>query len=407
MLIPFAAGIPSDATMIGTTDLDSSVHQLLFQDISPANFTNFGAAWAEVDSGSNVNVDGSGVLSITGNNTWTANGMIGPALTRAEGYLEWQEQTPSSIASALLPGFNSSAALPVGANSGICGSYISALSIGGYVGTTVVIGGAAVIAAATYYTIRAYVFKQNDGATFKRYKYTISGGVFTSETLLGYAENMSVALSNPFYPFFMAYAAGAARLVKLPKWYSGYSTSGPYVDYFADAGAGKVFDNFDLTNLAINAGITTSGRLYKWLFADDQVSFSANYVSLATLNGLGKQTGRHRYIGIRVQMVSDGPTQVYSAELNATTGTDGIGDFPVVGNVLIGATVQGANGTSANLTAADTVFLSLEAGRNSGAAVAKIVTGQSIVQKGTTYNGSASGAESSAFLGGHILRRDV
>jgi cell division protein YceG involved in septum cleavage len=48
-----------------------------------------------------------------------------------------------------------------------------------------------------------------------------------------------------------------------------------------------------------------------------------------------------------------------------------------------------------------------ENSRNSGAAVAKIVTGQSIVQKGTTYNGSAVSAESSAFLGGHILRRDV
>ena len=44
-----------------------------------------------------------------------------------------------------------------------------------------------------------------------------------------------------------------------------------------------------------------------------------------------------------------------------------------------------------------------ENGRNSGAATNKIITGQSIVQKGTTYNGSASSGSGARLVGDSAL----
>jgi hypothetical protein len=422
--LPKVVGTLSDSAELGWQDLDQTVTQMLFKNVVTDDFANLNN-WTETDADGKVNLS-NGVVTMDGGSSWTTHGLIlTDGVTRGEGYFEIKFSTASVGASSgnVFVGPKNDATLSTVA-AGFHAFLMVAALADGY-NELVRITNSSPIVINTWYTLRNYVLKSNDGTTWKKVRFTIQGGVYVDETTIAEFEFTTTAYGTPLYYHLNRYWSNPTGLASFKefRWYSGYGTDAPYVEFIHDAGVGKVFDNFDRTAMAMPAAMSSANLTFADSFDDGAASYGSP-ASLATWAGTGKTTARKRYIRIRVYSNSDGATRVYAAKPNSATATDGIGDWAALDYVLDTVTNQGAVGTYDHnkiYTASDSIdpgvshvdvdvvasykingstktpTLSLSAektayenSRNSGAATNKIITGQSIVQKGTTYNGSAA-----------------
>jgi len=362
MRLPSTAPTLSSATSLKLSWIDGFIAELRYLPVITENFADL-SAWTETDADGKVNLSG-GVITLDGSGAaWNTHGLYYTAgIARAAGYVQLDISIPSAAVTNWVQfGLNNSAAI-------INGSVADQVSFyGGNAGTigtraqTSVLGYSP-IAADTFYTCRVYIGQSYDGATWKAVLFTIQGGAYVNETPVASSDFMATAIAATFYPSIGRYLTNAGNLtsVKEFRWYSGYATDNPYIETVYDAGDGKVFDNFDPTNLAMPGTVVSTNLKFAWSFDDGAAAYSS-YLTLAALNAIGKQTARHRYIRIRVQnALTDGSTQVYLAQPNSDTATDGVGDFPEVANVWSGDTVQGSAGTEdqpalSSLMASDTL----------------------------------------------------
>lgn len=371
--LPYVPGTLSSSTSLKWIDLPQATAQMKFLDASPANFSNF-SGWTEVDAGTNVTLAGDSV-TMNGNGTGSQNGMYWSAgLSRAAGYLQYDVSVAGSVTAwGYFGESNTGGALPNGPVSGSNGLYGSTTNLNYYQNSSA--GGSSPISASTFYTIRIYIGLSNDATTWGGLYMTAEGGSqYTTETILATFDKITATYGTTIYPFIERTTANASlTTVKNAKWFSGYATDNPYVTWTHDAGTGKKFDNFDMSNMSMPGIVNSSNLKFSYSFDDGSDSYSA-FQTLAQFKSNGKITGRHRYIRIKVQnALTDGTTQVYISEPNSSTATDGAGDFPSVVDVHSAATVQGTNGT---LT----------------------LPGQTQVQSGVTYGGS--GTDSTGSLTG-------
>ena len=325
MRLPSVAGTLSNSTMLSWTNLDQMVAQTIFQAVITDNFSDL-SAWTKTDSGTNVNLS-NGIVTMNGASSWTSNGIrLTTGITRAQGYFEFKASFASNLQYNILASINNTNALPNGTPSGSLvivntntgGTTISSQSVGANMSSSPITTG-------TWYTFRLYCLQCADG-TWRKFKATIQGGAYSTETTLSETERpgTSVDFASTIYFSIARYATNAnLTSIKEFRWYSGYATSGPYIEYVHDAGSGKVFVNFDPTSLALPGTVPTTNLQYAWSFDDGSAGYSA-WLTLAALNAVGKQTANHRYVRLRVQLNSDGPTYLIGAEPNSDTATDGI-----------------------------------------------------------------------------------
>jgi hypothetical protein len=317
MLIPFDNGTPGDATKMELISCASDVYQLKTLAAITDDFADL-TGWTEVDSGSNVNLVGDGTVSLTGNNAYAANG-LSRAITLAEGYVEFQCKQNTAFSAAGLFAFLRNAA-------GLPNSYIGAGWYGAFLnsGTSnlspscngVVLVDAPPVVVNTYYTVRLYVNKNTSGA-YKKFKITILGGIYTTETLVCSFEGMATAFANPFYVSFQVNVASAnLSYIKAFRWYSGYSTAGEPVDFVSDAGAGKAHDGFKFSTFALPVGYASTNLKIGYVYSDTADDWTygtwATGKTLAQFNALADLTTRKRYAKIRLMAGSDGATQQYA-----------------------------------------------------------------------------------------------
>ncbi len=341
-------GTLSDAIKLKWSSLDQYMAEMLHQLVTSDDFPNLNN-WTETDADGKVNLSG-GVISMDGANTYASHGLyytVGHA--RAQGYFEIKcLQAVGKVAGGFQVGINNSAAVPNGVPAGAI--QVLAGTVAAQVYHANGLAGAADYAVATWYTLRFYPLLSNDGTTWKGVKVTVQGGTYTNETDVMKTDFITTAHAATLYFTMQRYTSDGAKLSQFKefRWYSGYATDGPYVTYTHDAGAGKTFDNFDMTALAMPGTVPSTNLKFDYYFGDDAGgALSGTWRTLAQLNALGKVTGRYRYIKIAVQSNSDGATQVYAAKPNSDTAIDGIGDFPALGKVMADATVQGSDGTLA------------------------------------------------------------
>jgi hypothetical protein len=177
----------------------------------------------------------------------------------------------------------------------------------------------------TWYTVRIYIGLSANGTSYRKGKITLTGGAYTNETEVLAGDFMTTAFPDPLQ-FAIQRLLNNANLTSFKEfyWYSGYATDGPYTEYIHDAGTSNKFYNFDLTNLALPGTVPSTNLKFDYCFSDTSTAFQGSYITLAQLNAVGKLVGKYRYIGIRVQSNSDGPTQVLSAKPNSDTATDAV-----------------------------------------------------------------------------------
>lgn len=329
MKIPWGTPTVSSATAIGYTNLEQSILGLLFLPVIVDDFANLDA-WTEVDSASNVNL-ADGVVTMNGNNTYNGNGIFLTAgLTRGRGYAEVKFNCSTSV--YYRQGFylNNLAAL-VTSITGIGGpGFISHMAesltawqddYGGAAGYA----GRVAILPNTWYTLRIYVDLSKDGATWKKVKFAIIGGIYSSETSVGEVDLKTTAWGTTIYPTLQRYANSAAQLTSYKefRWNSGYSTASPYIEWIADAGVGKTWQNFDRTAITFPAGFPTTNMTFSDSFDDGTEAYSVA-AALATWQAVGKTTANRRYIRLRAYLVSDGATAISAPVCgpNSDTGTD-------------------------------------------------------------------------------------
>jgi hypothetical protein len=385
--LPRVAGSLSDAAKLKFSNINSQLAEMVFLNVITDDFANLNN-WTEVDSGSNVNLSG-GEVSLNGSGAYAANGIYYTSgITTAPGYFELKFKL-KNVANSFEFQLAQTAAIPTGR--AVPGSSIInalQLSVDNFINQTV----CELLSADIYYTIRFYIHKRIADSSNRGFRVTISGGSWSSETELYNIEYLTTALAATIYPCVQRYLNNSSNLtyVKEFRWYSGYATDAPYVTYTHDAGAGKVFDNFDPSALAMPGSVPSTNLTFKWSFDDGVASYSSA-LTLAQLNAVGKQTARHRYIRLQVLLNSDGATQVYADKPNSDTATDGVGDFPDVGNVRPPDTVQGTTGDLSNLVATDAAYTTLENSRNNdnGTVAADIATRKSVKIRNTTTNGAS------------------
>lgn len=495
MNLPKVAGVLSDSSKLAFDDLDQTVSKLIHLISITDDFLNLDN-WTETDADEKVNLSG-GVITLDGSGSaFNTHGLYRTSgITRATGYMELKAKYGTiGITNWLQFSANNSAAIPNGNVGGqICFYGGTASTIQVYHAVSIV--DTTPISADTFYTFRLYIGKSLNGTSYKFIRATIQGGAYTNETEIAKCDGTTSEVASTFYPTIARYASnpGSLTSVKEFRWYSGYATDGPYTTFTHDAGSGKTFDNFDMTDLAMPASMASTNLKFAYYFGDDPDGAISSWYTLANFNALGKITGRYRYIKVAVQNNSDGSTQAYAAKPNSDTATDGCGDFPSVANTFDNDTVQGTTGTGkapaagkvmadagnfgpgaattptlplnkvapsnggtmdlpsignvrdndtletitgtlssdkilksnstpgnynddnlsvgnvrpvafglsqtgdlSNLAATDTAYDTLETTRNSGAAVGIIKSGETIVQKGTSYLGTYSGGGATA-----------
>lgn len=349
--LPRVAGSLSDATKLKFSNINSQLAEMKHLDVTPAGMAAFTAGWTEVDSGTNVNIS-AGVVTLNGNAAYGNNGMLSQAFTRAEGYFELKASFTASLANQLWMAITNLNALASGASVNQNGIVVTTGPVANsFFSASAASGSSPALSLSTYYTFRFYVTTFSDGSV-RGVITTIQGGAYTLETELGRITYVGTALADPLY-FFFQRNINNANLVSVKEfaWFSGYATDAPYVTYTHDAGAGKVFDNFDLTNLAMPGTVPSTNLTFKYSFDDGTPSYSSA-LTLANLNAVGKLTARHRYIRIQVLLNSDGTTQVYADKPNSDTATDGVGDFADVANVFSNDSIQLVTGTGTAPSAA-------------------------------------------------------
>jgi hypothetical protein len=106
--------------------------------------------------------------------------------------------------------------------------------------------------------------------------------------------------------------------------FGGFDTDSPTVDYVADAGDGKKWNNWDLTNFDFLYGLVSANATFQISYSDNATPSYGSELTLAQLNATGNLTGQYRYAALRVLQNSDGVTQCPVTEVNATDATDGL-----------------------------------------------------------------------------------
>lgn len=323
MKIPWGTPTVSSATAIGYTNLEQSILGLLHQAVITENFATLDA-WTVADSGGNINLVG-GVVSMNGSNSYTANGIkYTGGIARGVGYLECKVKFTTIANSHMTFGLATTDIYPI-YNSLLC---FNCDAIGG--SFNVAGSGMSIqsIVADTWYTIRFYINGlTNDGSTWRKVRITIQGGTFTTESQIYEADKYYSATQIPttMYVGFQRYLNNAASLdyIKEFRWYSGYSAASPYIEWIADAGAGKTWQNFDRTAIAFDAGFPTTNMTFSDSFDDGVESYSVA-ANLATWQAGGKTTANRRYIRLRAYLVSDGATAINAPVCgpNSDTATD-------------------------------------------------------------------------------------
>jgi len=347
--MPWGTPTVSDATKLGvakiipTSYYGLELYELLPQGVFSDLFANLNS-WDVVDSGGNINL-AAGVVSLNG------DGVLGDNFIRTKAqygtvWSKWQ--------------FDFMVTNSIASGSCFLGLLVSEISANPYVAwqqgnnwlrhkwsSGALPNSPAGYAADTWYTLRIYLQPNPSGRTCVTM--TIQGGGFTEETIMVSGET-ELAIPDPWDLTFNRVVNNAnLACVRAVYVSAGLSAAGPTLTYVADAGAGKVIDNFDLTALAAVGGWATTNCTFAWSFDDGVAAYSAEF-TLANLNLQGKQLGRHRYARLRITVNSDGATQQYAGEINSDTATDGIGDFPEVNNTYVQDTVQLTAGTLANPT---------------------------------------------------------
>ena len=100
-------------------------------------------------------------------------------------------------------------------------------------------------------------------------------------------------------------------------------TATPTVDYVADAGDGKKWHNFKLTNADFDYSLTSPNARFRYYYGDDVSPIWGSELTLAQLQAVGDLTDQYRYAMIRVEQNSDGDTQCPVTEVNALDMTEG------------------------------------------------------------------------------------
>lgn len=322
--LPRVAGSLSDATKLRFSNINSQLAEMLFQNVITDDFANLDA-WTEVDGDAKVNLSG-GVVTMDGGNAWDTHGIrYTNGFTRAAGYFEFKVSGQGIVANLFAAGITNSAVLFKTNTSAMCGVAGQSTTTLNVVDATAYQSSLANITLATWYTLRLYVGLSGDGTSWKKLRVTIQGGVYTTETDVGVFNQIITELASTIYFSLSRYVSNTNAKVSFKefRWYSGYATDAPYVTYTHDAGAGKVFDNFDPSALAMPGTVPDTNLTFKWSFDDGVASYSTEK-TLAELNAVAKVTEQHRYIRLQVILNSDGATQVYADEPNSATATDGI-----------------------------------------------------------------------------------
>lgn len=342
--LPCVLGTLSDSAKLKFSNINSQLAELIYLAVIIDNFDTLNA-WTETDADEKVNLS-NGMVSMDGGGAWTHGLCLTTGISRAVGYFEikWQINNVAIDSEFAINGALAFPGTPAQYD------YIGALTHAGYNATTV--GGYSTVVAGTWYTVRIYIALSAQG-TYNRFWYTIQGGLFVNETIYA-STDYGTLVPATMYPILARYASSPTKLTyfKEFRWYSGYSTASPYVEYVHDAGAGKIFNNLDFTAFALPGSVPSTNLTFKYSFDDGAASYSAA-LTLAQLNAVGKITANHRYIRIQTLANSDGATQVYLDKPNSDTATDGIGDFPDFVNVFTADTVQGATGTGTQPSAPD------------------------------------------------------
>lgn len=367
--MPWGTPTVSDATKLGIgvtrrstiypTQPAGTIYQLLVQLITSDNFPNLNN-WIETDSGGNVNLAG-GVVSLNGSGAWSANGIYWA--------IPWDhsDNEPSCFEikgknikrnfiarigahnAAAWPGINGqrlgrleSTVINVASQFRAYSSYLSKISDN--------------LDNDVFYTIRVYHFptQAEDMAVnsyYGTYLLTLEGGDYAVETVVAMINGQDPWNSATVSFHIERFTNDGATLLQVKefRYYHGLPIDGPTLTFVCDAGAGKVIDTFDLTNLAPVGGWATTNVTFAWSFDDGVAAYSAEH-TLAAMNAHGVQAGRHRYARLRITVNSDGATQQYAGEVNSVDATLGIGDFPEVNNTYLQDTVQLVAGTLTNPT---------------------------------------------------------
>jgi hypothetical protein len=324
--LPKVAGILSDATKLEWDDKDQTVSRMALLPYLTENFADL-SNWNETDGDGKVNLSG-GIVTMDGGTAYNHGIVLASGVSRQPACFEVKVKMQSS---PVTNGFHLSLAgvssLVSPLSSGQLGVYILVNNLM-YVGDgTTATGACAAVSGTTEYTFRYYV-EQNYDVSWARQKITIEGGIYTSETLIYQKERGGTSTPSTMYFQLGRYLNSPSNKVSFRevRIRAGYATDSPTVKMPHDAGSGCWFNNLDLTNFAMPAGMSSANLTFAYYFGDDVNGSPSSYYTLANLNALGKLTGNYRYIIIWIAGNSDGVTQIYLAKPNSATAIDGIFD---------------------------------------------------------------------------------
>jgi hypothetical protein len=188
-------------------DIDQTIAELDYVDITPAGASDFTDGWTLKEStAGNVTVN-AGVLSMNGSAAYNANGASrATGITRLNGYIEIEKREAANapvnnnVLGALQLG--GSSGLPTGVS--VAGS-VSVFNYGSGTGVVRVSAGTinqvsevAARTAGEWVKYRIYVKKNADGL-YKAIIASAQGDSWTEETALYSAESVLVEMANPFY----------------------------------------------------------------------------------------------------------------------------------------------------------------------------------------------------------------
>jgi len=273
--------------------------------------------WTETDSGANVTL-AAGVVHINGNGSYAANGIAyTDGIARAIGYIEYKARTQDTGVNGLFEMGNSALGLRANANClapGIAFNSANGLNVRQNSGA--ITANAISVTANTWYTVRHYVLNTN----WTEFMTTLEGGAqFSTETMVTYTRIQSNVIADPFYPQFQNATNNDAKApdVKEFRWYTGLSAAGPTLTYVMDCGANRAYSDIDLTNVAAVGGWSTTNVTFAWSCDDGVAAYTAEH-TLAQMQAHGALTESHRYFRLRITVNSDGSTQQYAGEMNAS-----------------------------------------------------------------------------------------
>lgn len=320
MRIPWGKGVISDTTKVQETCAGSDVYKLIPQPILVDNFIDL-ANFIEVDPDNKINVVSNTVTFDGDGSSYLTHG-IRKAFDRNIGYVEIKFSTPVLSGGHCSIGISNTAAL-------IYAGVLCMIQDGGiyFQNSNAIYSAPLPIEINTFYTLGFSIDKSADGTSWKRLKITIGGGVYASETLVGYSEFAATAITTATPTFYVTRRLSnpaALLIVKEYREYFGLPTVPAPVVFTSDAGTGKTINGVNFTNLALPIGIVDTNLEFDYSFDDGTPSYSSKY-SLTALKALGAISGSKRYLRIRVYQNSNGTTQTYGSIVNADDAVTSVG----------------------------------------------------------------------------------